>query len=302
MAATEPESTRTRGPLVWRDMDQWELDDAYDHTRYAPNREHVLARYLSNSARAREALGEPLRLAYGPSDVERLDLYLAMRVDAPITVFVHGGAWRSQTAAGYAMLAETFVGAGAHFAVPDFANVDETDGDLRPMVEQVCRAVGWLFEHAGSFGGDPERLYLSGHSSGAHLAGCALTTDWPERGLPADIINGAVLASGMYDLRPVRLSKRSSYVRFTDDVEAALSPIRRLDRLTAPLILSYGSLETPEFQRQTIDFDAAVRAAGKPADLLVGEGFNHFELLETLGSPYGLLGRAALAQMGLGRP
>jgi arylformamidase len=97
----------------------------------------------------------------------------------------------------------------------------------------------------------------------------------------------------------VRLSFRSSYVKFTDEIEQALSPQRHLDKLNAPLVLAYGTLETPEFQRQSRDFAAAVKAAGKPVELLVGEGYNHFEMPETLANPYGLLGRAALAQMKL---
>jgi arylformamidase len=105
----------------------------------------------------------------------------------------------------------------------------------------------------------------------------------------------------MYDLKPVRLSKRSAYVKFTDIVEHELSPIRHLDRLATPLIVSYGTCETPEFQRQTRDFAAAIKAVGKPVELLVGEAYNHFEMLETLANPYGLLGRAVLAQMGLGK-
>lgn len=103
----------------------------------------------------------------------------------------------------------------------------------------------------------------------------------------------------MYDLAPVRLSKRSSYVSFTDAAVEALSPIRHLDRLAAPLIVSYGTYETPEFQRQARDFTAAVKAAGKPVELLVGENYSHLEVPETLCSPYGLLGAAALELMGL---
>jgi arylformamidase len=84
-------------------------------------------------------------------------------------------------------------------------------------------------------------------------------------------------------------------------MEQALSAQRHLERLNTPLILGYGTYETPEFQRQTRDFFAAVQAAGKPAQLIVGKGYNHFELLETLASPYGLAGRAVLQQMGLCR-
>jgi arylformamidase len=79
-----------------------------------------------------------------------------------------------------------------------------------------------------------------------------------------------------------------------------LSPIRHVEELTAPLILAHGTVESPEFQRQTRDFLTAVTAAGKPAELIVGEGYNHFDLFETLANPYGILGRARLRQMGLG--
>ena len=103
----------------------------------------------------------------------------------------------------------------------------------------------------------------------------------------------------MYDLAPVRLSKRSKYVTFTDAMENELSAIRHIDKLATPLVLSYGTYETPEFQRQTRDFAAAVEAAGKPVKLVVGEAYNHFEMLETLANPYGLLGRAVFKQMGL---
>ena len=181
----------------------------------------------------------------------------------------------------------------------DFTTVDDAGGSLFPMVEQVRRAIGWVYRNADTFGGDRDRLYLISHSSGSHLAGCAVTHDWPKEGLPRDILKGATLSSGMYDLKPVRLSKRSKYVKFTDAMEQELSAIRHLDQLATPLNVSYGTYETPEFQRQARDFAAAVKAAGKPVELLVGEAYNHFEMLETLANPYGLLGRAVLAQMGL---
>jgi len=209
-------------------------------------------------------------------------------------------AWRSGTAKDSAYPAEMFVTASAHYVAVDFVSVGDAGGNLMTMADQVRRAVAWVYKNAASFGGDRERLYLSGHSSGSHLAGVVLVTDWQKDfGLPQDIVKGALLMSGMYDLKPVRLSKRSDYVKFTDEMEQALSTQRHLHRLNTPIILAHGTLESPEFQRQTREFAAAVKAAGKPVQLIVGEGYNHFELPETFGNPYGLTGRAALEQMKL---
>jgi len=289
-----------KGPLVFLDYDQAALDAAYDQAAYAPNREQLIERRISESAMARRHIGEPERIAYGPAEIERLDIYRSRRVPAPIFVFIHGGAWRSGRSKDFAVPAEMLLRAGAHYVVPEFAWVQDVSGNLMVLADQVRRAVAWVHENIARFGGDPNRLYIGGQSSGGHLAAVALTTDWQcQFGLPADIIKGGICISGMYDLTPVRLSARSRYVEFDDATIASLSPIRHLDRLQAPLIVAYGTRETPEFQRQNREFAAAVEAAGKKVRLLVGEHYNHFELPETLGNPYGLLGRAALDLMGL---
>jgi arylformamidase len=290
------------GQPVFLHYDQKQLDDAYDQLVYAPNRDQIQARCARNSELVRERLGVPLRRAYGEKEIEQLDIYRCERPNAPINLYIHGGAWRAGLAKNYGYAAELFVRAGAHYVVPDFNNVLETNGDLMPMAEQVKRAVAWVYRNAGSFDGDAQRLYVCGSSSGAHLGGVVATTDWPrEFGLPADAVKGYVLTSGMYDLRGPRLFKRSAYVKFTDEVEEALSPQRHLNRIRAPITLIYGSLETPEFQRQSRDFAAALKKAGKPVELIVVEGYNHFEIAETMANPYGPVGRALLGQMGLSR-
>ena len=300
MAQGPPQASRVKGPLVWLDMDQQDLDDAYDQSVYAPNRDQVLKRCARNSELVRERLGPPKRFAYGPTTIEALDVFTARVPNAPVSIFVHGGAWRAGLAKNYAYAAELFVEAGAHYVVPDFNNVLETGGDLMVMAEQVRRAVAWVYRNAKSFGGDPERLYVCGHSSGGHLTDVLLTTDWQKDfSLPPTLIKGGVCGSGMFDLKPVRLSKRSSYVKFTDEMKEQLSAQRHIDRLAAPVALVHGTLETPEFQRQSRDFAAAVKAAGKPVTLAVMEGYNHFEVMEQLGNPYSLFGRAVLTQMGL---
>jgi arylformamidase len=295
------QTSRAKGPPIFLDMDQQALDEAYDQEIWAPNRALIVERRKAASERARAILGIPKRVAYGPGEHEGLDIFGCGIKGAPINVFVHGGAWRRNIAADYALQAEVLVRAGAHCVIIDFINVDQAGGDLFAMYRQVRRALAWVCNNAESFGGDRNRIYISAHSSGSHLAGVMLTRGWKEENLPPDAIKGAVLLSGMYDLEPVRLSKRSSYVKFTDAMVGELSAERHLGGLRTPLILAVGTCETPEFQRQSRDFAAAVKAAGKPAELIVGAGYNHFELLETLANPYGLAGRAMLEQMQLSK-
>lgn len=289
-----------KGPAVWLGMDQRELDDAYDQSKYAPNLQQILKRYASNSNVTRSRIGEPRRENYGPTAIEKLEIYSPKSSNAPIHIHIHGGAWRQRPATEYAFPAEMLTKAGAHYVVPDFVSVDETKGDLTPMVDQVRRAIAWTVRNAASFGGDASRVYLSGFSSGSHLAGVALLTDWKtDFDLPNDVIKGAVLSSGLYDLKAVRLSARSKYVTITDDIEQKFSTQRYIDRIRTPLVLAHGSYETPEFKRQTRDFAKALEDAGKPCRFFINENYNHFEMMETFGNPFGLLGRAVLTQMEL---
>jgi arylformamidase len=290
---------RAKGLLVWLDMDQHELDESYDQSVYAFNRQHISDRRSERNEVALKVLGKPDRVAYGAAEIEKVDIYKSRRANAPALIYLHGGAWRNGRSAQNAYLAEPFVKAGAHFINVEFNNVGETDGDIGVMVDQCRRAVAWVYRNAGSFGGDPNALYVSGHSSGGHLAGCVVITEWEKQGLPRDLLKGALLGSGMYDLKAPRLSARSRYVKFTDAMEEALSAHRHLDRIHTPLVLVHGTLETPDFQRQTRDFHVALRAAGKPATLIVAKGYNHFELGESLGNPYGVMGRAAFEMMKL---
>lgn len=282
------------------EMDQVELDAAYDQSFYAPVARQILRRRDLNSDLARTRLGAPMRVAYGPNEFEKLDIYRTRRSKTPTFAFIHGGAWLVGAAKNYAATAEMFVNAGANFIALDFIAIKEAGGDLRVMADQVRRGVAWAYKNAASYNGDPDRFYIGGHSSGGHLCGVTLVTDWQKDfGLPPDMIKGGLCMSGMYDMKPVRLSKRSSYVKFTDEMERAMSSQRHLDLLRAPVVVTYGTNETPEFQRQNRDFAAAVKAAGKQVELIEAAEYNHFEMEESLGHPFGPNGRAALAMMKL---
>src|SRR5215212_6035443 len=101
-----------KGPRVWLDLDQRELDDAYDQSKYAANIQQLLGRQVSIAETARQHLGPPKRLAYGPTPMEGADLYATKRSNAPIHIFIHGGAWRGGLAKNSGFHAELLVNAG----------------------------------------------------------------------------------------------------------------------------------------------------------------------------------------------
>ena len=294
------ENNRAKTNPVWLNMNQAELDKAYQQSNYAANLEEVIARYKSGSEAARQRLGEPRTYKYGNKAIETLDVFPASGTKAPIIFFIHGGAWRLGRAGDYAFPAPLFTGAGAHWITPDFDSVLDVNGDLMVLASQVRNAVAWVYENAEHFNGDKNRIYVCGHSSGAHLAAVCMTTDWKsEFNLPQSFLKGGLCCSGMYDLKPVRLSSRSEYLNITDEIEQQLSPQRQLHHLHAPVLISHGTDESPEFIRQSHDFAKAIDALGKPLQYTIGIDLNHFEILETLANKTGLLGSALLSFMQL---
>ena len=287
-----------KGPLVFMDYDQLELDASYDQVYYEPLIAQVSQRLDSNS----DATRAPQREAYGPSEIEKLDIYRTSRPNVPVFVFIHPGNWLTGSAKQYGYPADMFIHAGAHYVALDFVAIKEIGGDLGVMAAQIRRAIAWVYRNAANFGGDPERIFIGGHSSGGHLCGVALVTDWQkECGLPETTVKGGLCMGGMYEMIPVRLSWRRTYVNFTDEMADAMSAQRRIDKLNAPITVTYGTLETPDFQRQSRDFAAAVKAAGKEVTLIEAPNYAHLEIVETLGNPYGPNGRSALALMQLAR-
>jgi arylformamidase len=284
---------------VFRDYDQAELDRQYDQRAWAANAIELINRYAADSAAVRKHLGEPDTYDYGDTRAESLDLFRTHRKPAPVHVFIHGGAWRLLSARDSAFPAETFVRAGAHYVALDFAPLPQVPLDR--MVDQVRSAIAWLHRYAVQFGGDPDRIFVSGHSSGAHLAAAVATTDWNARfRLPHDVIKGVLCCSGIYDLEPVRRSARNDYAQLDEALVEAASPIRHLANLRCPVVVGVGEHESDEFKRQAREFAAAVELQGVAVELVEGAGLNHFEIVTTLASPTGLLGRVALHQMGLG--
>ena len=277
------------------DLSQSDLDDAYTQSVWAPDAPAIIAGYAQDSAAVRAAM-PPRTERYGPGAAETLDLFIPPgATSVPVMVFLHGGAWRALGKDDASAAAPTFVGAGCIYAALGFDNIPATT--LPGMADQVRRAMLWLAANIARFGGDPARLFIAGHSSGAHLCAVLLTTDWPALGQPADLLKGGACLSGMYELYPVLLSVRSSYVRLSPAEVDALSPLRHMSRVACPVLVGNGGRESPEFKRQADTFAAVLAGMGRLQARIVMPDLNHFQVPNQLNDPATPLSRAVLGMM-----
>lgn len=281
--------------FVFLDYTQEALDKAYDQRVWAPNATEIIERYATDSAAVRKQY-PPQSERYGESDAETLDIFApAGAKGLPVMVFIHGGAWRALTKSDASAPAPTFVENGCIYVALDFAVIPKVR--LPEMAAQCRRALLWLHKSIARFGGDPEKIFVSGHSSGGHLCGAMLTTDWAALSGPKNLLKGGVAMSGMYELHPVMLSVRSSYVKISQEELAALSAMRHLDKIACDVLVVFGDKETPEFQRQSNEFATALAGMGRLAGRIMLPGRNHFVVPEELNDAKTQVAQAVLAMM-----
>lgn len=289
-----PHNTAT----VYRSWNQQQLDAQYNNRTAAPDFAGQTARYRSLTDSAKQAFTCLERLSYGAAPEECLDLYVPAQSGAPVLVFVHGGAWQTMDKDDSGFAAHALLPAGAMVACLNFGHVP--DASLDTMVDQVRRAVAWLWQHVADHGGDPDRLFLAGHSSGAHLVGQCLTADWPARyGCPADAIKGAMFISGLGDLEPVRLSYRNALLHLQAQDVARLSLIHQAPTVACPLIVAYADGDTQEFQRQTREVGNYWHARGLPTRQLCIPDRCHYAIVTDLADADSVLFRSLARMMAL---
>ena len=297
---------------VYRDYGQEALDAQYNNRARVPEHQDIYAGFQARAEAVLEEFETRLDVAYGPSAEETLDVYLPANAaenapentqGAPINVFLHGGYWFSRHKNDFRFLAQGLTRAGAALVVVNYALVPQVN--LDELVRQCRAAVAWTYGNAGAFGGDAERIYVSGWSAGGHLTAMMMATDWPAfaGGLPPDLVKGGTAISGIYDLEPIRLTFMQETLGFTREQVARNSPLGlapATDAPPAPLIVAVGGDESDEFLRQGETFTAAWKNKGVPCEMMVRPGINHFTILGEFGDADSGLTRAARKQMGLG--
>ncbi len=196
----------------------------------------------------------------GDERKHKLDLYLpAAKTSFPVLIFIHGGSWRSGDRSQYPALANRFAREGIGVVVPSYRLMP---GSAHPaQVQDAVAAVEWTIANIAKYGGDPKKLYLSGHSAGGHLAAYAGLDQrfWPN-------LKGVLPLSGVYDVSQIPAFKEGP-------VNA--SPMQRVKAGAPAFLITYCQNDYPSLPLQARTFDAALRTAGVSSELVYIPGENH---------------------------
>ena len=257
------------------------LDDELSPSRSAKDPWGVLRRHAEVTASLDGAPGlTVLRdLTYGRRSAERFDLVVPSGSGPyPCVAWFHGGFWQEGSKAGSGFAAPALAESGVALAGVGYPLAP--DVRLRAIVQSAGAALVRLQHEAPSYGLDPERIVVAGHSAGAHLAAAIVAGMAGEAA--ASAASGAVLVSGVYDLAPVAASYVNDLAHLDDDEIGELSPLLVRPWRDVPVHVVVGADEPDQFQRQSAALVDAWRDAITRLTTHVAPGRDHFDILDEL--------------------
>jgi arylformamidase len=275
-----------------------EIRREFDMRVAVPDGQDFVARYQQRSEVVRGRLNAIRDVRYGAGPRQLVDIFPTAAPNAPTAMFWHGGGWRYQSKEHFSYIAEPLVAAGVNAVVVGYDL--HPDVTLLRMMDEACEAVAWCVRNAGSFGGDPSRIAVCGHSAGAQLCGMSLAHDFTAEGLPRSPICGALLISGSYDMAP-----HGRHERYLDMGLADVEFVRKVSPSSNPpldprtkLVLAIGSRETSGYIAQAESFYRECIARGHDARVLLSPGDHHFSVIERLAEPDHTLTQALIGLAG----
>jgi len=211
----------------------------------------------------------------------KLDLYLPKdKTNAPVFVFIHGGAWRFGDRSLYPPLGYRLAREGIAVAVMSYRLAPKNPHPAQ--IEDVADAFAWVVHHIHRYGGDTNRIYVGGHSAGGHLA-ALLTLDesyLKARRLSRGNIRGVICLSGVYNVNDG--SKESKIFGKDEAIKKAASPINHVGAPAPPFLVTYCQWDYPTLPLQARLFHRALRLAGVSSELIYVSGESHISEILSL--------------------
>lgn len=225
-------------------------------------------------------------VAYGTEARQRLDIYVPANLegDASVVIFLYGGSWKRGDKAQYRFVGEALAERGTMAVLPDYRVFPEAR--FPTFVEDAARALSWVADNIDRWGGNPDRLYLMGHSAGAHIA-ALLTLDEHYMiavGLPKNAVKGTIGLAGPYAFDPLAYGNIRPIFAHLADPDAA-RPVSFVDGTEPPMLLLHGADDLTVRPTNSMALFRAIRGAGGEAKSLVYPDVGHSGILLSLSGP-----------------
>ncbi|XP_062572858.1 kynurenine formamidase-like [Saccostrea cucullata] len=277
---------------LWRKWSREELDYQYSPSRWCKqgSPEEVITHHVQwtaeESKKVREDIECELNISYGLADGQKMDIFSAntLPAEAPIFVFIHGGYWQAMSKDDYSYVARPLTKAGAVTILMEYTLAPKAN--IETIVSEVQQGMKYILnmaKHRQSRG-----VYLCGHSAGGQLAAMMLSVDWMSECMASDsLIKGAIIISGVFDLRPLIPSPINDPLKMTETSAWENSPMKVMGEIirhskNRKIVLAVAEHDPKEFHRQTQQAFQALSEAGVSVDCVLSPGVDHFGIVEKL--------------------
>lgn len=278
--------------FVYKEYDQESLDNQYNTRLHVPEFADYFKRWEELSRETEQKLPCIKDIAYGDLPRECLDIYPSVQPGSKTLVFIHGGYWQLLDKSLFHFIASGFHSYGVTIALVTYPLAPEVF--IGQIVSSCKKAMQWLYANLPAFNGDPDQIYVVGHSAGGHLAAMLMATDWPafDPSIPTDILKGVCTASGLFNLVPIQRTYLNAVLKIDEETAKWNSPARLEPLSGCPLIVAVGEDETAEFKDQSKEFYNCWKNKGADVQLLQLPGHNHYSIAEAIVDGQSLLHQA----------
>lgn len=225
-------------------------------------------------------------ISYGDLPRQKLDVYqpLAHEPKPPVVLFYYGGSWDSGEKADYKFAAEAFTSSGFIAVIPDYRVYPEVK--FPGFMADPAKAAKWVKEHIQDYGGDPNRIFLAGHSAGAHIAVMlALNEEYlAKEGLQPNDFRGTIGLAGPYDFLPLK-SERLKVIFGPEEQRWKSQPIEFVTGHNQPMLLLVGLKDTTVWTHNTYNLAAKIKAKGGPVQVVEYPSYGHIDMAAKLAKP-----------------
>ncbi len=244
-----------------------------------------LAAYIEQdivrSQETRRELPHFIGVQYGNTSEQTLDIFPSHDENSPVIMFIHGGYWRSLTSQDFSFVARGLVNSGFTVVLTNYNHCPKVT--IPQITVQNRTALHWVYQHCSDYSGNPQKIFVAGHSAGAQQAAMLmLECNDGTNSLSNNVIKGCIGISGIYDLTPLMHSWLQPDLRLDKGTIADQSPLLQQNVKCAPALLLVGQDESTEFKRQSKDYADQLISEGNAAQFAEIASRNHFSVIQDL--------------------